>query len=399
MHVLDHFGFCLTALREHRLRSALSILGIAIGVAAVVLLTSVGEGARAFVASQFSQFGTNLVQVTPGHTETAGIPGVLGGSTRKLTLADAEAVKRVRGVVSVLPTVVGQGTVEGGGRTRDTNVIGTTSEAPDVWKAPVRRGTFLSGRDSERAGGVAVLGPKIARELFGEADALGEWVRIAGARLRVVGIMESKGEMLAFDLDEVAYVDLATGMRIFDTDELSQIDVAFSPELGAEPVVAGIEALLLARHGREDFTVLTQAAMLETFDSVLRAVTLGVAAIGGISLLVGAIGVLTILWIAVGERTHEIGLLRAIGATRGEILWIFLVESAVLSGLGGLAGLALGYGAAAGLRALVPALPIQTSATFAAAGLAISIATGLVAGAAPARRAARLDPIESLRAE
>lgn len=399
MHALDHVGFCLTALREHRLRSALSILGIAIGVAAVVLLTSVGEGARAFVAGQFSQFGTNLLQVTPGHTETAGIPGVLGGSTRKLTLADAEALRRVRGVVDVLPTIVGQGTVEGGGRTRDVYVIGTTAAAPGIWKMPVRRGTFLSSSEATRAGGVAVLGPKLARELFGETDALGAWVRIAGARLRVVGIMQSKGEMLAFDLDDVAYVDLATGMQMFDTDELSEIDVAFAPERGPDPVVAGIEALLMQRHGRLDFTVLTQAAMLETFDSVLRAVTLGVAAIGGVSLLVGAIGVLTILWIAVGERTHEIGLLRAIGATRGEILWIFLTESAVLAGLGGLAGLALGYGAAAALKAIVPALPIQTSATFAAAGLAFSVVTGLVAGAAPARRAARLDPIEALRAE
>jgi putative ABC transport system permease protein len=399
MNLRTRFAFCWTALREHMLRTALSMLGIAIGVASVTLLTSVGEGARSFVAAQFSQFGTNLVQVTPGRTETVGIPGVLGGSTRKLTFADAQSLERVQGVEDVVPTAVGQGTVEGGGRTRDVYVIGTTSNATRVWSMPVRRGAFLESDDATRSGSGAVLGPKLARELFGSRDALGQWVRIAGARLRVVGLMESKGEMLAFDLDDVAYVDLATAMRLFNTDELSEIDVAFAPHRGADTVVAGIRRVLTERHGREDFTVLTQAAMLDAFDSVLRAVTLAVTAIGGVSLLVGAIGVLTILWIAVGERTHEIGLLRAIGATRGEILRILLLEAALLAGLGGLAGLAFAYVVALALGALVPALPIEHSPAFAAAGLATSVLTGLLAGAAPARRAAQLDPIEALRTQ
>lgn len=399
MGALDRLLFCWSALREHALRTALSMLGIAVGVAAVVLLTSVGEGARTFVAAQFSQFGANLLQVTPGRTETGGIPGVLGGSTRKLTLADARALERVHGVAAVLPTIVGQGAVEVGDRARDVYVLGTTPAAPEVWRMPVRRGSFLSADEASRAGAGAVLGPKLARELFDERDPLGQWVRIAGARLRVVGIMESKGEMLAFDLDDMAYVDLATSMRLFNTDELSEIDVEFAPHVGADAVVDGVTRVLTERHGREDFTVLTQAAMLETFDSVLRAVTLAVAAIGGVSLLVGAIGVLTILWIAVGERTHEIGLLRAIGASQGEILSIFLLEASLLAGLGGAVGLGLAYAASAALQALVPALPIEHSLGFALAGLATSVVTGLLAGAAPARRAAALDPIDALRAQ
>ena len=399
MKFAARLGFCVTALREHALRTTLSMLGIAIGVASVTLLTSVGEGTRTFVAGQFSQFGTNLLQVTPGSNETVGIPGVLGGSTRKLTLADALSLERVRGVDAIVPTIVGQGAVEAGPRSRDVYVIGTTNDAADVWSMPVRRGEFLSTDDSSRAGSETVLGPDLAQELFPAEDALGQFVRIAGARLRVVGVMESKGEMLAFDLDDVAYVDLATASRLFDTDELSEIDVAFLPHVGAEVVVERVREVLTERHGREDFTVLTQAAMLEAFDSVLRAVTLAVAAIGGVSLLVGAIGVLTILWIAVGERTHEIGLLRAIGATRGEIVRIFLLEAALLAGLGGLAGLLFAYAVAFALGAFVPALPIEHSPTFAAAGLATSVLTGLFAGAAPARRAAQLDPIEALRAE
>src|SRR5690349_18780302 len=325
----DQVRFCRTALRENRLRSLLSLLGIAIGIAAVVLLTSIGEGARSYVMKQFTMFGTNLVQVTPGRTETVGIPGVLGGTTRKLTLADAEALRRVRGVVRSMPVVFGQASVSTGGLSRNVYVMGVTREAPALWKFGVRRGALELADDPRRSGGRGGLGPKLARGLFRGGDALGRFGRVGDTRLRVVGVMQSKGELLAFDIDDSAYVDLATGMQLFNTDELAEIDFEFVSSESGDAVVARVEQLIAELHGRLDATVMTQAAMLGVFDNVLRAITIAVASIGGVSLLVGALGILTILWIAVGERTHEIGLLRALGATRVEVQSMFLFEAAV----------------------------------------------------------------------
>lgn len=399
MRLDDRARFCFTALRQHRLRTVLSLLGIAIGIAAVVLLTSIGEGARAYVTGQFTTFGTNLAQVTPGRVETAGIPGVLGGTTRKLTVDDAEALRRVRGVTRSMPVVFGQAAVEAGGLSRDVYVMGVTREAPAMWKFGVQRGSFDLSADPRRGGSVAVLGPKLARELFEDQDPLGRFVRVGGVRLRVVGVMQAKGELLAFDIDDSAYVDLATGMQLFDQAELAEIDLELAQSEPASVVVERVERTLTERHGRLDVTVTTQAAMLAVFDDVLRAVTIAVASIGGVSLLVGALGILTILWIAVGERTHEIGLLRAMGATRGEIREMFLLEAAVLSSLGGLAGLALGGSGAWILTWIVPKLPLVVAPTFVIAALGVSVATGLVSGYAPARRASRLDPIEALRHE
>lgn len=399
MRASDQLRFCTTALRENRLRSVLSLAGIAVGIAAVVLLTSIGAGARAYVVGQFTMFGTNLGQVTPGRTETAGIPGVLGGTTRKLTIEDAQALRRVRGVLRTMPVVFGQAAVSAGALSRDVYVMGVTREAPQMWKFGVQRGRFDLSEDPHRAGGNVVLGPKLARELFAEHDPLGRFVRVGDVRLRVAGVMQPKGELLTFDIDDSAYVDLATGMQLFDQGELAEIDFEFAPGERGEAVVERIERVIAERHGRLDATAMTQAAMLGVFDSVLRAITIAVASIGGVSLLVGALGILTILWIAVGERTHEIGLVRALGATRREVQNLFLVEAALLSGLGGIAGLALGALGLVLLAEILPALPLAVQPLFVVLALGVSVLVGLVSGWAPARKAAGLDPIEALREE
>ena len=396
----DYLLVGLGALRSHRLRSFLSMLGIAIGITAVVLLTSIGEGTRRYLISEFTQFGTNVLQINPGKTETMGIPGILGGTTHKLTIDDAEALERVRGVQKVVPMAVGQARVESGGRGRSVFIYGVTSEMPEVWKFEVGQGSFLPPGDPRRSSMVAVLGPKLKRELFGEKNALGEFVRVAGFRLRVIGVMAPRGRMLGFDIDDSAYVPVATVMQMFNLDELIEIHVLFPHEGLTEVVEDGIRGLLTERHaGKEDFTIVTQTAMLEVFENVMRVITGAVAAIGGISLLVGAIGILTMMWIGVNERVREIGLMRAVGATAQHVQRLFLLEAVVLTVVGGAGGVVAGLGIAALLRLAVPGLPVYTPPRYIAAALFVSLITGLLSGVLPARRAASLDPVEALHAE
>ena len=390
----------LRAVRAHRLRSALSMLGIAIGVAAVILLTSLGEGARRYIVDQFSQFGTNVLAINPGKSETAGLPGMFGGTTQKLTLDDAEALLRVPGVVDVVPIAFAMARVEGAGRGRSVFVYGCTPSLSEVWRWKLRAGSYWPDGDPRRGANMAVLGPTLKRELFGEAEALGEFVKIAGTRFRVTGIMEAKGRMLGFDLDDAAFIPVARAMKIFNLDELGEIDLIFTNSQVLDQVEAGVKALLTERHdGKEDFAVTSQAAMLETFGNIMDVITIALAAIAGISLVVGSIGILTMVWIAVGERTNEIGLLRSIGATRRQVQAVFLSEAIVLGLLGGVLGLGIGLGICALLRTAVPGLPVHTPLEYVVAALAVSVATGVLSGVLPARRAASLDPVESLRAE
>lgn len=400
MRITDRLSLATRALTSQPLRSSLSLSGIAIGVAAVILLVSIGEGARRYVFDAFTQFGTNILSVTPGKARTTGIPGVLGGTTRKLTIDDAEALARVEGVELAQPQTIGLARVEAAERARRVMVYGSTAEFLRVLGADVARGAFLPSGDPRRGAQVAVLGPKLERELFGAESGLGSIVRISGGRFRVIGILESKGKFLGFDLDDAVYVPVATHMKLFDLEGLNEIHVVFEPRADAAGVEQALRATLTARHrGEEDFTVTSQKAMLAVFDDVMDVVTASVGAMAGVSLLVGAIGILTVMWIAVGERAQEIGLVLALGATRGQILRGFLLESALLSLAGGLSGVLAGLSIAALARALVPGLPIQTPGSYVMLALLVSLVVGLVAGVTPARRASRLDPIESLRAE
>jgi len=400
MEARGYVEFALGTLRGHRLRSFLSTLGVAIGIAAVILLTSIGEGTRRYLLAEFTQFGTNILAVNPGKAETAGIPGVFGGTTHKLSIDDAEAVARLPDVQAVVPVAIGQARVEAKGRGRSVFIYGVTSNLPEVWKFEIGQGSFLPGGDPRRGALVVVLGPRVKRELFGETNALGEFVRVAGHRLRVIGVMAPKGRMLGFDIDDAAYVPVATGMRMFNLDELQEVDVLFSHEGLTAGVASSVRRLLTDRHGdKEDFTITTQTEMLKVFDNVMKAITAAVGAIAGVSLLVGAIGVFTMMWISVGERVSEIGLLRALGGTRAEVRSLFLIEAIVLTVLGGLAGVAVGLGIAGVLRLVVPGLPVYTPLRYAVAAVLLSALAGLVAGVVPARRAASLRPVEALRAE
>ncbi|MBJ78076.1 MAG: peptide ABC transporter permease [Planctomycetes bacterium] len=378
----------------------LSVLGIAIGIAAVILLTSIGEGTRRYMLAQFTQFGTNILGINPGKIDTLGIPGVFGGTTHKLTLDDAESIRRIPGIEAVAPVALGQARVAGNGRGRSVFVYGATPDLLEVLKFQIGQGSFLPPGDPRRGSLVAVLGPKLKRELFGEANALGRFVRVADTRLRVIGIMAPKGTLLGMDFDDVAYVPVTTAMRMFNLDEVQEIDVSFAHEGLSENVAENVRDLLVDRHGgREDFTITTQTEMLRVFHRVMDAVTATVAAIAAISLLVGAIGVFTMMWITVGERVGEIGLLRAVGATAREIHGLFLFEAVVLTVMGGALGVLAGLGIALVIRLAAPGLPLYTPIEYVVAALTLSAVTGMVAGVLPARRAAQLHPVEALRGE
>jgi len=288
--------FAVGALAGHRLRSFLSAFGVAIGVAAVILLTSLGEGTRDYMVTQFTQFGTSLIGVNPGKIKTFGVPGVFGGTTHKLTIDDAEALRRIPGVNEVVPVVMGPARVEGNGRGRSVVLYGVGWEAANAWRFNVSQGTFLPRMDPRRSGSYTVLGTRLARELFGTASPLGERVRIGGWSLLVIGVMEPKGQLLGFDLDDTAFLPVATAMDLFNLVELHEVDVVAASVDEIPAVAEGIRRVLTDRHrGEEDFTITTQTEMMGTFNRVIGMITVAVSGIAGISLIVGAIGILTIM--------------------------------------------------------------------------------------------------------
>ena len=399
MRLRDFVRLIAQSVVAHRLRSSLTALGIGIGVLAVVLLTSIGEGLNTYMVDMFTQFGTTTIQVQPGKTSTLGFsPGALN-SVRPLSLADAKALERAPHVLASVPIVAGSASVEGRGRERSVTVYAVGPDFDRAFKFDVIAGTFLPPDDFERARNVAVLGAKVYAELYGSANALGDAIRVGGQRYRVVGIMEPKGDMIGIDLDDTVYIPAARGLELFNRQGLLEIDVLYAEDAPVDEVVAGITRILTARHGGEDFTVITQQQMLDVLGSIVDVLTLGVAALGGISLLVGGVGIFTIMTIAVRERTQEIGLLRAIGARRARIAQLFLGEAMLLSAAGGAGGLAIGMAIVVFVQWAVPAMPATISPLYVLLSLALAVLIGALAGVLPARSAAQLEPLDALRAE
>ena len=396
----DSIHLAWRAITAHRLRSFLTLLGIAIGIAAVILLTSIGEGIHRFVLSEFTQFGTNLVSVAPGKVKTSGpAPSGIPSSVRPLTLDDARALERLPHIPGMTAIVWGNTEVRGNGRLRRTTVNGVTPDMLQVYQMRIGSGQFLPFEDSENARAFVVLGSKLKTELFGAENPLGARVTVGHLQFRVIGVLESKGQFLGIDLDDAAYIPTARALELYNRDGMMKIDLSYEEGIAATRIAASIVATLKARHGREDFTLTTQEDMLRTLSNILDILTMAVGALGSISLLVGGVGIVTIMTIAVTERTSEIGLLVALGAPRRTILGLFLGEAVALSALGGAFGLALGAGLAQLIHLLVPALPVHTPLAFVVLAELVAMAIGLLAGVLPARRAARLDPVDALRAE
>jgi putative ABC transport system permease protein len=285
------------------------------------------------------------------------------------------------------------------GKTRRTTIFGEGREFAQAFTMKVQSGTFWPDADDEQARAFVVLGSKVRQEIFAGQNPLGEYLRVGGQRYRVIGVMEPKGQVLGMDLDDAVYIPAARAMELLNRPGLMEIQVAYRTDVSAEQVIRLIKNRMIERHGREDFTLISQEEALEVLGSVLNVLTFAVAALGGISLLVGAVGILTIMTMAVTERTAEIGLLRALGARENQVLMLFLGEAIMLSALGGIMGLLIGVGIAQGLHLLIPALPVHTPWLYAVLAELTAVTIGLAAGVAPAMRAARLDPVEALHAE
>lgn len=399
MKLADSLRFSLGALGAHKLRTALSAGGIAVGIAAIILLTAIGEGIHRFVLAEFSQFGTHIVNVTPGKTQTHGVSVGSIGTTRPLTLDDVEALRAVPNVRFVNGGVTGNAEVRFGNKSRRVMVNGEGADFSHAFSMQVAVGSFLPADKPEAARAFAVLGSKLRAELFGSQNPLGAVIQVSGMRFRVIGVMASKGQVLGFDLDDAVYIPTARALELFNREGVMEAHVVYHPGIPVETVVENIRRILLARHGREDFTITPQQQMLSTLSTVLDVLTFAVAALGGISLLVGAVGIITLMHISVNERVAEIGLLKALGATRAGIRRLFLIESAGLSLLGGLIGLAAGGAIAWLMQTLLPALPVKVPWAYVSGALVVSMLIGLGAGVAPAWAASRLDPVEALRTE
>jgi putative ABC transport system permease protein len=393
----DLAQFALTALARHRLRTGLSLLGVAIGVAAIVSLTALGEGARRYVTSQFTSLGSNLVIVLPGRNETTGAMPVMGGVPNDLTLEDARALQRAMPQVRVLaPISLGNETVAHRERRRQVIVIGSTREFLAVRELDVRSGRFLQSSEIERAGQVVVLGAKVAKELFLDESPIGRVVRLGDWRMRVIGVIQRTGTQVGLNLDDVVVVPVATGMRMFNRTSLFRILLKMRAHADTAGSCARVRAILTERHGEEDITCITQESVVSSLSAILNVLTAALGGIGAISLAVAGIGIMNVMLVSVSERTREVGLLKAVGAGSGQIMAVFLAEAVLLAALGGLLGLGLGW---LGIRILVliyPAFPAATPLWAVGAALATSVVVGAVFGVLPARRATRLDPVAAL---
>ncbi len=396
----DLIGLAFEALNAHRLRYQLSAVAVAVGIAAVVLMSSIGEGTRRFIEREISMFGTTIVGVHAGKAETRGAGSPVGGGTRKLTIEDAIALSRLPGVAGAVPVVAGSARVEAGDRARDVMIWGGSAQVPQVWQMRVAAGSFLPDVPWDRGASVAVLGPRLASELFPGSNPLGAAVRIGTARFRVIGVMEPKGVYLGFDLDDIAFVPAARALTLFNLSELQEVNLMARSLDEVDAVVERARRLMIERHrGEEDVTIVSMKEAQQIVGSILGVLTGVVTAIAAISLLVGAIGIFTILWIVVNERTREVGLVKALGARPAQILLWYLCEAAMVAAAGGAVGIAAGAGGAALLGRLVRGMETYTSPGIVGAALLVSLGVGLIAGVAPAVRAARLDPVAALRAE
>ena len=395
----DILGFAFTALARHRRRSVLSVLGMTVGVASVIVLTALGEGAQRYVTDEFSSLGSELLIVIPGKNETTGgvLAGGIGGVPNDLTLDDARALERgIPGVNFVVPMVIGNETVSHLERRRQLMVVGTTYDFLETRELRMGSGRFLPRDDFERGAAVAVIGVTAAAELFGNENPLGRVLRIGDWRMRAIGVLEPKGQQIGIDIDDLVIIPVASAMRLFDRSSLFRILLRLDSHSDLEAAKSRTLAILTERHDEEDVTVISQESVVASLSKILNVLTLAVAGIGAISLSVAGLGVMNLMLVSVSERTGEVGLLKALGAKRQQVHALFLAEAVLLALAGGVLGIALGFVLVELFTVFYPKFPAAPPVWAIFSALAVAIGMGSIFGVLPARRATNLDPVAAL---
>jgi len=401
MRLLDQLHFNGQLFLRHRVRTVLLLLAVGLGVASVIMLTSLGEGARRYVDREFSALGNQLLIVLPGRKETTGgAPPIYGAAPRDLTLEDAQALERLPAIRAVAPVIAGTAPVTRGSRSREVIVLGSTAAIFQVRKMDVAQGKILPERADSEALAVCVLGSKLKQELFGNRRAIGEWVRAGDRRMRVIGVLEERGESLGLDLRDMIIVPVRTAEQMFNSPGLFRVLLELDANADFDRVEERVRGVIRERHeGEDDVTLISQDSMLAAFNNILTTLTLAIAAIAAISLLVAGILIMNISLISVSQRRREIGLLKALGGSSRQVRQLFLGESLLLVSLGSVAGVAVAWVAVLVVARLWPAFPLAPPWWSVPAAVGTALLSGLVFSLIPARRAAALDPVLAMRGQ
>jgi putative ABC transport system permease protein len=398
MRLTDYLSWLYRAVNAQKRRTLLTIFGFSVGISAVILLNAIGESLRQYILQEFTQFGSHIIAVTPGKTETFGVGGLLN-TVRPLSLDDAISLERLPAAKYVVPVVMGTAQIKWYQRGRYTDVAGITASALNAWQLTLAQGKFLPPDDILTPRAFAVLGATLKQELFSNNNAIGEKIHVGSHSYRVIGVLKAKGEFIGVDLDDMVYIPTAKALRLFNRNSVMEIDIFYHENIATATFSQQVSQLLIARHHSEDFTLVSQDDMLKSLDDILRFVKYAAAGLGIISLLVGAVGIITILTITVTERSQEIGLLRALGFSSTHIRYFFLGEAIIIALTSGI----LGYIASMTLlfiaQLVMPTMPVVFEPVVLIIALAISIIIGALAGWQPASKAAKLEPVLALRAE
>jgi putative ABC transport system permease protein len=399
--VIETIRIAKDSLLSNRVRSALTMLGVIIGVSAVILLVSIGEGARRYIKKEFGELGSNILVVVPGKTSKEGGMHMGTSAIRKLTFDDAILIeRRSRNVLHAVPIILGTSWIRYGGKSRDTYIVGVNEPYFGIRNLKIGTGRAISESDVDAARRVCVLGRTVKREIMGDLNPLGATVTLGDAKYRVIGEMAPKGVALGFDIDDVVFIPVTAARELFDTDWLFNITVKVKGDELIPEAKGDIKKLLIRRHaGKEDFTILSQDEMIQVMGRILNIMTSVLAGIAAISLIVGGIGIMNIMLVSVRERTREIGIRKALGARNSDIMFQFLAEAVTLSLIGGIGGALLGGALSLSIPLFVSFLPTHLAWWSIVLAFFFSAAVGVFFGVYPARKASLYDPIVALRYE